>query len=235
VLTAMVELAATAPDDLYLSADISNIPPGGPVPPGHYVAIEAAHCGAPSDGERLLAPLAKLGKPLTDNITAKNYVVAQNGPTGASPPALPPGLGVYIKSGFVNTVPDQLISEVIHALETGPEWLDSIGIGLLAGAVARVKPDATAYWNREAKFDLLLDGVWSDHSQDERNTAVLRDLWKAFEPFTKGYYVNVEPSADERRLRATYGDNYPRLVQLKNTYDPTNMFRLNANIKPASA
>jgi hypothetical protein len=164
----------------------------------------------------------------------KSYVDAQKGPTGASPPALPPGLGVYIKSGFLRTAPDALLGAIIHASETGPEWLGGIGLGPLAGAVSRVRPDATAYWNREAQWDLILDGEWTDHSQDERNTAVLRDLWKVFEPFTKGYYVNTEPSADERRLRETYGENYPRLVQLKNKYDPTNLFRLNANIKPTS-
>ena len=55
---------------------------------------------------------------------------------------------------------------------------------------------------------------------------------KPFDPFTQGYYVNTEPSEDEKRLRGTYGENYPRLVQLKNKYDPTNLFHLNANIKP---
>jgi hypothetical protein len=143
-------------------------------------------------------------------------------------------LGVYIKSGFANAIPDKLIGEMIHAFENRPEWLDSIGFGSCAGAVARIKPDATAYWNRDAQWELLLAGVWSDHSQDQKNAAVLHDMWKTFEPYTKGYYVNTEPSADERRLRATYGDNYARLVQLKNKYDPTNLFHLNANIKPTA-
>jgi hypothetical protein len=124
---------------------------------------------------------------------------------------------------------------MIHAFENAPEWLGEIGLGLCAGAVARVKPDATAYWNREARWDLLLAGAWADHSQDQHNAAVLHDLWKSFEPYTKGYYVNTEPSADEQRLRATYGDNYPRLVQLKGKYDPENLFRLNANIKPPTS
>ncbi len=62
----------------------------------------------------------------------------------------------------------------------------------------------------------------------------MRDLWKPFDPFTKGYYVNTEPSEDEKRLRGTYGDNYPRLVELKNKYDPSNLFHLNANIKPTA-
>ncbi len=234
VITAALELADRAPDELFLAVEVVNVTPGSRVPPGRYVGVEPVYSGMPGDGERLIAPLAKLGKPVMDNIAAMSYLDAQNGPAGGSPPALPPGLGVYIKTGFLNTFPDQLIGEIIHAFNNGPQWLDSIGCLTLAGSVARVKPDATAYWNRASKWDLLLSGVWSDHTQDQHNAAVLRDLWKAFEPFTKGYYVNTDPSADEQRLRATYGDNYTRLVALKNKYDPTNLFRLNANIKPTA-
>ena len=186
-------------------------------------------------GRRVVAPLAKLGKPVAGKFTAKPYVNAQNGFTGASPPALPAGLGVYVKSGFLNKNPQDLLDVIIHAFESGPEWLDNIGLGLCAGAVARVRPDATAYWNRNARWDLFLAGAWFDHGQDQHNAAVLRDLWKSFEPYTRGFYVNTEPSAEEQRLRETYGDNYPRLVQLKNKYDPTNLFRLNANIKPSAS
>jgi len=205
------------------------------MPPGKYVAVEAVYSGEPAKGDRVLEPIAKIGKPTAGKISSKRYVDAQNGFTGAAPPALPPGLGVYVKSGFVNGVSDKLLGQIVHAFENGPEWLDSIGLGTCGGAVARVKPQATAYWNRSAEWDLLLAGAWFDHTQDQHNAAVLRDMWTTFEPFTQGYYVNTEPSADEQRLRATYGDNYPRLVQLKNKYDPTNLFHLNANIKPTAA
>ena len=240
VLPALLDFASNAPDELYLTGGLVNVAPkpGGSAPgaplPGRYVAIEAVYSDEPGKGERVLEPLAKLGKPVAGKITAKSYVDAQNGFTGASPPALPAGLGVYVKSGFINAFPEKLIGEIVDAFETGPEWLDHIGFGLCAGAVARIKPDATAYWNREARWDLLLAGAWADHSQDQHNAAALRDVWKRFEPYTKGYYVNTEPSADEQRLRATYGDNYQRLVQVKDKYDPTNLFHLNANIKPTA-
>ena len=232
VLNAYLDLGLKAPDELTLSGGITVVGPGSPVPPGKYAAIEVMYSGKPTDGERLIAPLAKLGTPLLDTVTPKPYVLAQLGPTGAAPPAMPAGLGFYVKSGFLNAVPDSLVSEVIHASDHAPEWFQGIGIALVGGAIARVKPDATAYWNRMAQWDLLMFGVWSDHTQDERNAQTLRELWKTFDPFTKGYYVNTEPSESEQRLRATYGDNYPRLVQLKNKYDPDNLFRLNANIRP---
>ena len=234
VINGLAEMAAAAPDELYLSCSIINATGEGKLPKGTYVAVEFVYSEDPKEGERFLPPLDKLGKALDDTIAAKPYAVAQNGPTGAAPPALPPGLGVYVRSGFLQTVPDKLIDEWIHAFEQGPPWLDEIGFGPIGGEVARIKPDATAYWNREAQYEFLLIGAWGDHSQDEHNVAVMRDIWKAFEPFTKGYYVNTEPSATESRLKATYGDNYARLVRVKNHYDPKNLFRLNANIRPTS-
>ena len=60
-------------------------------------------------------------------------------------------------------------------------------------------------------------------------------MWAGIRPYTKGYYVNTVPGANDQRVRGTYGDNYPRLVQLKEKYDPLNLFRLNANIRPGTA
>jgi FAD/FMN-containing dehydrogenase len=234
VVKGLAEMAANAPDELYLSGAIVNASGEDNLPKGTYVAVEFVYSGDPKAGERFLPPLDKLGKPLNDTIAAKPYVVAQNGPTGAAPPALPPGLGVYVRSGFAQTIPDKFIDEWIHAFEQGPPWLDEIGLGPIGGQVARVKADATAYWNREAQYEFIVIGAWVDHSQDEHNIAVMRDIWKVFEPFTQGYYVNTEPSAAESRLKATYGDNYARLVQVKNHYDPKNLFRLNANIRPTA-
>ena len=234
VVNGVAELAAGAPDDVYLDCGIFNSSGHGGLPQGTYTQVEFVYAGDPGEGERFLRNLAKLGKPLNDTIKAKPYLVAQNGPTGAAPQALPAGLGVYVRSGFLQTISGKFVEEMIHAFEHGPPWLNDIGFGPIGGQVARVKPDATAYWNREAEFELILGASWVDHSQDEHNISVMREMWKAFEPLTRGYYVNTEPSAGEARLKATYGDNYARLVQLKKQYDPKNLFRLNANIRPSA-
>src|SRR3569833_3406242 len=147
-----------------MDGGITVMDPSAPIPPGKYVALEVLYSGPPAEGEKVIAPLAKLGKPLIDTIGAK--------------------------------------------------------------------PEATAYWKRHTQKNKKKNNDRTKHSQDARNVQVLRDLWKVFEPFTKGYYVNTEPSENEQRLRETYGDNYSRLVQLKNKYDPGNLYRLNANIKP---
>ena len=231
ILQALREYCEKAPDEMTVSASLAGSAPG--VPAGRYVAYEVVYCGAVADGERLLEPLRKLGKPLYDDITAKTYIAAQLGLSGASPAPLPPGLNVYVKSGFLRQFPDKLIDVALKEFAGAPPWLQELGFGQLGGAMARVKPEATAYWNRLAQYDLILEGVWVDRAQDQQNLKAGRALWDVLEPFTEGYYVNTEPSADEKRLRATYGDNYPRLVRLKDKYDPMNLFRLNANIKPS--
>lgn len=233
VLAAARDLLKGASDELSLSAGIANIQPDtAPIQGGHYAAIEFIHCGTEADAAKALAQLDRLGKPLVDDIKPKPYVQAQLGPSGAAPPALPPGLGVYVRSGFLNDLPEGLISEFIRVAKAAPPWWDGIYFGWLSGAVERVAPTATAYWNRGAQFEFILSAVWTDHSQDAANVALMEKTWEPMQPYTRGYYVNTEPSATEQRLRATYGDNYARLVALKNRYDPDNLFRRNANIRP---
>jgi FAD/FMN-containing dehydrogenase len=102
----------------------------------------------------------------------------------------------------------------------------------MGGAVGRVRPDATAYWNRDATYALLIGDSWTGRSQPEADRRAFREVWNGVEKFTVGYYINGDSEVDIQRVRVTYGENYPRLARLKTQYDPTNLFRLNANIKP---
>jgi FAD/FMN-containing dehydrogenase len=83
----------------------------------------------------------------------------------------------------------------------------------------------------------LTDGIGRREfvrSHNEQNFTTAREFWDGIEPFTRGYYVNADSHNGDQRLRAMYGENYPRLAQLKDKYDPMNLFRLNANIKPTA-
>jgi len=84
---------------------------------------------------------------------------------------------------------------------------------------------------------MVLASFWKVPGEGaERNTEWTRAAWSKLEPFTEGYYVNLGESQQDvhaHRVQTAYGDNYSRLVALKKRYDPANLFRLNANIKPA--
>jgi len=105
------------------------------------------------------------------------------------------------------------------------------------GAVTRVAPEATAFGARQAQWDINAIAQWIDQSDTTGHIGWTRELWAAVEPLTSGKaYIN-HLAGDDRaeRVRSSYGSNYERLVAVKNAYDPQNMFRLNANVKPTVA
>jgi FAD/FMN-containing dehydrogenase len=227
----LLELMAHADDDLSLTFGLTKSPPPGQ-PEGSYLEMEMIYTGDLKQADRMLASLDKLGKPVFDDIAVKPYVKAQLGVSGAAPRSLPPGLRIYAKSGFVYGSADKLVEEMLAQFAASPKYIGEMGFSPMGGAVGRVKPDATAFWNRSSDYMVMLHGAWMDPSLDSTAVENGRRIWQALEPFTQGHYVNAEPGAEGQRLRDTYGDGYPRLVALKNKVDPTNLFRLNSNIKP---
>jgi FAD/FMN-containing dehydrogenase len=233
---AAYELGQRAPDDLLLGVELLNFPPGTERP-GRSAVIGVTYLGDPAEGTRLLEPLKKLGTPVADLITAKTYLEAQGALVADAPVAAPSATGgapSYTKTGFLRSSSTELFSELVKRFGALPDSLNAVTLwGQLGGAVARVPKEATAFWSRHAEHDLLIGGSWSDRTQDEPYIKALRGVWSGVEKFTEGFYVNTEPGADDARIRVTYGGNYARLRQLKSQYDPQNLFRLNANIKPA--
>ena len=229
VLAALAEFAQTMPDEMYFAVFLGRSPQAPP--PGTFIGYEVFYSGAPKVGEALLAPLQRLGKADYDDVGVKTYVAAQGGTGKVNP--VPSETVVYYKSGFIGDPSAKLIDELVRRFESAPPVIANIALLSHGGAVGRVKPDATAFWNRWMKYSMLLVGTWPAGPHNEANLKAARDFWEPFEPFTRNYYPNTDVNDDEQRLRATYGDNYARLVKLKNQYDPSNLFRLNANIRPA--
>jgi hypothetical protein len=86
--------------------------------------------------------------------------------------------------------------------------------------------------HRSALCDMAIITGWDNSDESPANIAAMREIWSRLEPFTSGFYVNSRYENDPQAFRDNYGTNYPRLVQLKNKYDPMNLFRLNANVVP---
>jgi FAD/FMN-containing dehydrogenase len=227
VLRAVTDLAERMPDEMTLGVELSNDERG------RQVTWSGFHAGDPKQGERLLGPLKKLGQTLRERMSAQSYLTAQGVPANA-PLAVPQGPASYERHGYVHGVPtDGLFDELVRRFAAVPATMECfVSLGQFGGAVGRVSPDATAYWNRAASYGLLVGDSWAGRSQPEAVRKAYRAVWSGLEPFTKGYYINGDSEVIEQRVRATYGENYPRLVKVKRQYDPTNLFRLNANIKP---
>jgi len=228
VLKGFADFMAGAPDEVYAHVNVEVSEPGK-----RLARFGVFYGGAVKDAERVLAPLRKLGKPRTDELAAASYAKLQGSDEmpGVAEEAL------YLKGGLVDGLTPALIDTLAGCLESTA--LDSVEIGFqpLGGAIARVAPSASAFWNRTAAYSMHVVSAWkpdADRDTIERNKDWVRSSWDKLEPLTHGRYVNIAGGDQhDSRVSAAFGDNYPRLAALKKRYDPANLFRLNANIKPA--
>jgi len=111
--------------------------------------------------------------------------------------------------------------------------LSTMHIYPINGAAHRVGKNDTPWNYRDAIWVQNIIGVDPDPVNNERIISWTKEYWDALHPYSAGgAYVNFMMEEGEDRIKATYGDNYERLVQIKNKYDPTNLFRVNQNIKP---
>ena len=226
LLGSFADFIAGASDDLYV--DVTIVPPVGG---RRALVLDVCHSGTQSAAEKELAPLRKIAQPLQDALQPTPYVTLQS----SGDDTYPIGRGYYIKAGFVPGITPRLIDTIVDYLESAPYETGVIAFPHQGGAISRVKRDATAFWHREAQHTVMVTGFWDDASGTQPATQWVRDGWKSIEPLTDGFYVNEMAQDDsERRVRGTYGENYTRLAALKKQYDPTNLFHLNANIRPAA-
>jgi hypothetical protein len=144
------------------------------------------------------------------------------------------GKKYYIKGGFVQKSSDALIDIMMATIADAKlPLVQVVSMQQAGGAIARVNPTATAFAQRAIQFNMFVLAAWEDPAQTESVGQWARGSWKNIEPHTRGFYVN-EFNDDSGRLKSTYGVNYDRLVALKTKFDPTNLFRLNANVPPST-
>ncbi len=181
--------------------------------------------------DRVLAPLRKFGKTTSEAVFPIEYVKIQR---AADDGFNAPGNRHYSKGGFLRTADDNLIDAIFDNMEPLPGRRFSIGILPMDGAPAQVASDATPWAHRDALYNIDSSSVWAlnEAESDARNIAWNRAYWPKLEPFTRGFYVNGLSDQTQAQVNANYGQNYQRLVAVKNQWDPNNLFRLNANVQP---
>ena len=193
------------------------------------VAIGVCYDGPMAEGERLIAPVRRFGPPLEDQIRPMAYTELQS----MFDPAFPPGRQYYVKAHFLREISDEAVDILVDHFGRVPSPMSLPFFQQTGGAMQR---GHTAYGHRDALYNLVLLAEWLDPRESDTHIRWIRELWQALRPYaTGGVYVNdlgqeADDGADQ--IRAAYGANYQRLAELKQKYDPTNLFGHNQNIKP---
>ena len=224
-----------APDELATAIAFFPAPPESFVPTSLHgttvLGIMACYCGDVDEGLRLLKSLKELGPPAVDLIGPMPYVDMQ----ALLDPTAPPGWNWYNTGEHLDGLTDEAIGILVgHA----PQGLTSLTQAIVfrhGGAVSRVPEADTAFSNRGQAYLLHPLAAWEEPSDEGRQLAWLRALVHDMEPFkTGGVYLNFSPDGDERLVDGFGAAKHARLVALKETYDPSNVFRFNHNIRPGS-
>ncbi len=220
------EFASTCPDELSTAASLGHAQDGSVV-----VGVAVCYCGPIESGERVLHPLRMFGSPLEDNIQPMPYQTLQSAPDAG----FPLGRQHYWKSSYLKHLSDEAIEIMLQFVAEMPSSISGVGLQQMHGAASRVDPAATAFPHRDEHYDFLILSQWADPSDSEENIRWTRAFFKAMQPFFEsGVYVNNLGEEGEDRVKEAYGEHYEQLVALKDKYDPTNLFRLNQNIRPTS-
>src|SRR5262245_5712813 len=225
-----------APDELSTVVRFGTAPPLPDIPEQlqwrPVVMVGSCYAGPIADGERVLRPLRAFRTPLLDLIGRTPYAEFQS----ALDSTVVHGWNYYWKSTHLPELRDDLIDVIVEHAFSDSSPRSYVAMFHLKGAVSRVVQGATAFGNRQASHAITLDGVWRPGEDfGDRDTAWARRFFAGLGRFREGVYVNFL-AGDEGpdRIREAYGESvYNRLVEVKTTYDPDNVFHHNQNIRPS--
>ena len=236
VLSFLRDFMADAPDEIGMIGNLRLAPPLPVIPEELHgkpiVALVPTYAGAVEDGEKALGALKELGEPAVNTLMPKPYAMHQK----AFDAALPHGRHYYWKSHKLGPLADDMIEIIAARAAAITSPLSSMALFTFGGAVARVDEDATAFPYRDAAHDINIVASWlpEQAADADRHMGWVRETFAALEPYSRGVYVNFTSDDAASRVRSAYSDaQWARLTSMKAKYDPTNFFRMNANIPPS--
>jgi len=232
------DFMASAPDEIGGAlVEFSTIPEDPAYPKEAWnekvMALAGVWAGPAEEGERAVQPLRELATPLLDFSGKMNYCEVQSLYDALFPKAVH---RAYFKSLYMDRLEDAAIDEIAPRAADRQSGRSLVSVWYMGAAVGRVPRDATAFGDRSFRWMLSVDAIWEKPQGDATNLSWARGFWSDMQRYSNGRgYLNFAglPEDGDGLARGTYGVNYPRLAQIKAKYDPTNLFRLNQNIKPA--
>jgi FAD/FMN-containing dehydrogenase len=228
------EFMAGAPDEVDCYAFALRVPPLDVFPEEHHgqLALDLVffYCADAAEGQEVARPLRDFGEPILSAIQRIPYTTFKS----SFDDGLPRGGRYDTRAHYLKDLSDVSIYTMLNGVEGLAGAYTIVYFEPLGGAIGRVAPEATAFPHREAAYSFHILAGWTDPGEDDEIMAWARDFHRAMSPdSTGGVYVNLIGREEEDRVRAAYGDNYDRLVEIKNEWDPRNLFRINHNIEPA--
>ena len=190
--------------------------------------ITVVWSGDPGRTEEIFGPIRKAGTVVSETIRPMDYVALQRSGDYDDPRAF----SGYMKSGFTGTITSKLVDDLVDNFEHRTNRATRVVFQQSGGAIGRVAADATAFAHRDSKHIMLSFVSWKFGDDGAEHIRYIKSHWARMEPHTRGLYTNDVFAEGQAIINANYLGNFPRLVELKNRYDPTNLFRLNANVPP---
>lgn len=221
LMAAYVKFTEAMPDELSATGLVLPSEQG----PTFHVLV--AYCGQPSMGNDLLRPLRAL-KPQVDSVQTVSYLEAQRSWFPAPKPS-----GFFVANVFLPQLSQAFIAAISAAMQNAPRRA-MILIPNFHGAVTRVGPTDMAFALRRPGYEVDVFGEWGGPKEKDAAVHWVNALHDKLRAFSHGLYVNGLSAPNDDMMRAAYGANYARLVQIKDKYDPENVLRLNPNIRPTS-
>ena len=233
VITQFARFNCSMPEELNVWMVTRKAPPLPFLPEAFHgkemVALALCYVGHPEMGEQLIAPLRDFGTVIGEHVGVQPYVAWQQ----AFDPLLAKGARNYWKSHNFTQISDGVIDAIVDYAARLPSPHCEIFIGTIGGETTRIAPEAMAYSSRDANYVMNVHGRWETAAEDERCIAWARAFFAQSQPFaSSGAYINFLTQEETDRIAFAYGATWNRLVEIKSKYDPTNLFRMNQNIKP---
>jgi len=218
LLQAFVKFVAGAPDEMNVLGSVL------PSEQGTRFRVLVFFCGHPSQGNELLRPLRAL-KPQEDNVRVMPYLEAQ------AAAFLPAPIAHFQTNLFLPELTEAAVAAITTATNDASPNTRAFIVPLY-GAISRVGLSDMAFGLRQPGYEVDIVGTWSAPAEKANAVKWVKALRDNLQPFAHGVYVNQLGETSEELVRAAYGPNYARLVEIKKKYDPKNVLRLNQNVKP---
>ena len=233
VIHSFVAQAEAAAEELSTIANVMPAPPMPFLPAEHHgqliIMAMLVYAGEVDEGERAIAPFRTLAIPIVDMVKPMRY-----------PEIYPPEEDDYhlVASGrtmFLDAIDHSVAETIVEYLQASSAQMAVAQIRVLGGAMARVPAEATAFAHRKSRIMVNVAALY-----ERPDEAAVHEPWvtmfaAALRQGEGGAYVNFLGDEGEARIREAYpGSTFERLAEIKGRYDPTNLFRLNQNIPPAT-